>query len=73
MTDERKLNGIDFGPTYRDRCFCESADNCGVKDCPRRLTEADKEAIKRGNWMVATITVCEKFVFKKVFDIQENQ
>ncbi len=42
-----------FGPTYRDRCFCESADACGVKDCPRRLSDADKEAIKRGGWVVA--------------------
>ena len=55
---------IIFGPTYQDRCFCESADACGVKDCPRRLTDADKEAIRKGGWVVAMFPRCEKFVEK---------
>lgn len=57
-----------FGPTYQDRCFCESADACGVKDCPRRLSDADKEAVKKGGWVVATMPRCEKFIFKKAWE-----
>ncbi len=55
-----------WGPTYNDRCYCAAADKCVHADkCGRKLTERDREIVKRDGWLVAYWDKCKRFEEKK--------